>query len=206
MSALGTLNLHLDITRKQAVSSLIREEPFTLPGFTFGEVIRFIVEIFQWEGVPNAFKKPQVSGMGLEFTLTDIPANDASGATAFVTQYSWSQNSIAQTLEADVAFNTTNLSTWLSTASSKPAMLRFVLLEGTNRTEILRQQITIYAGSTTVGAVDPGSTPATWERSVATFMPKVDNAGDAIIMISPGGNKFRFYPDDDGQPHFDPVT
>ena len=202
----GTFNVFLDITRRLAVYSALSQSEFNFPGFTQGNVVPFVVQILKFQGLPNQFSKPDIAGMTLQFTLTDSPAVDPAGATAFVSQMSWTRDTNLKAFSADVSFTGATLNTWLAGGSSKIGTVRFPIVEGANTTEVYRQNVTVFAGSTAVLTTTTGETPISLERAVSMFVPKVEIGGDYRIRTTPGGFKFYDAITDDGIAVLNPIT
>lgn len=202
----SSVKLNLDLTLNRAVYSRISESEYRIPYFTWGDVVAFVLDILRFEGIPNQFAKPIVTGLGIEMTFCKSLTEDPDGTSPMVTQYSWTPDTVAGTFAANVSFNTPALDTWLGSESSKTGVLRVFLIEGLVRRKIYQAEVAVHNGSASVGEVTPGSTPLSYERAVSEFVPKVQAAGDSEIKTSPSGLKFQFRIDDDGQPHWDPIT
>lgn len=206
MSAAGTFNAFLDIVKKEAVYSRTSSAPFTFPYFRQGDTVPFVVEVLKFNGVWNSYSNPAIDGMTLQFTLTDLPSIDPTGATALVSQYSWTRDTNLKQFSADVAFTGAGLNTWLAGGQSKPGTVRFVLVEGTNTTTIYQSNVTIYAGATAVLTTPATETPCSLERALATFVKKVQDAGDYEIKTDPNGGKYKYQMGTDTLPHWDAIT
>lgn len=202
----AALKLYIDTFRKRLVTSDSNGAIFNLPAFFQGDVVAMVIQLLEPDpsvGI-NGYTKPDISSMSLKFAVSATPTGTAGGPTPFVTQFTWTKDTTNRLFTANVAFNTTELNTWLGSAASRnDAYMEIEITEGSAVTTVLQQVFTINAEviESSTSSVAAGQTALSLETALATFVKFVGNAGETITLTSPDGTKQRILGvDNDGNP------
>lgn len=185
----------MDWFNKRLIKSRYSSSPFVLPAFFQGDIVPIQIQIVEPNpaGGPNDYVVPEIGSMGLKLAVSATPTGTPTTPAPFVTQFTWSQNTNESYFYADVAFNTTELDTFLGSAASATAYLEIEVTESSSITTVLQETFTIKAqiietGTLTVAA---GQTPLSFELANQLFARKLMNPGETLTIPSPDGTRRR---------------
>jgi len=182
------LKLTVDWTKKKLIRSRSSITPFTLPAFFQGDVVPMQIQIVEpsASGGVNAHDLLDIGSMAMKLGVSDVPTGTPTTPAPFVTLFSWSKDTNEGFFYGEVAFNTTELNTFLGASASAEAYLELEITEGTAITTILQEKITIKSEVVETGtlAVAPGETALSLEVAAQMFAKKFMNPGETITFVS----------------------
>lgn len=198
------LDLYVDIVGKRLVNRA--GQAFSMPAQFQGDTVPMSVTLLAPDPTLfNTYTAQDISGASLKLAVSDTPTGTAGGPTPFVTQFTWTQDTVNNRFTATVAFNTAELTTWLGSAASKTGYLELEMTEGAGVTTIYQGGLTINAevietGTVTVAA---GLTPLSREEALALFVKKIGDPGETATFTSPNGTYQRIIGVNDDQTPMD---
>ena len=203
------LKLYVNWFEKRFQQGLRNGGTFTLPTFYQGDIVPMQIYLLEpdADAGPTSYSKVDISNMALQLAVGPTPVGNAV-ETLIVTQFSWSKNTQENYFYADVAFNVAGVATLLGAAASATAYLELEVTEGSSKTTLIQQQITIKAelieaASLTVTA---GSTPLSLEVAMQLFAMKRMGPGETFTLVGPGNAKgVQLGANDDGSLQTDSI-
>src|SRR5207249_3182892 len=146
------------------------------------------------------------AGITLEVVLGKKQGTPASYYTQ---QFTWTPSGdLSQPyFEADLPMDTAGIDSLLGTQPKAGAYFEVKKMEGGVPDTVLSKRVTVEASVIHLGTltVPPNLTPLSAEAAQAAFLSRtIVGSFDVINEVT--GKGFRVYADEDGGPHFDPIT
>lgn len=187
------IKLYVDWLNKRLQQGLKNGSTFTLPKLYQGDKIPmqvYIVEPDPDAGV-NAFAKIDIANMALQLAISTAPVGNAA-ETPFVTQYTWSKNTIEGYFYADVEMGA-GVATFLGALSEKDAYMELEITEGASIATVWQGSVTVRAEIIEAGSlqVAAGSTPLSLEVAKQMFASKRMDPGETLTFVSSDGLSSR---------------
>jgi hypothetical protein len=161
--------------------------PFTLPHFNKYETIPLRIVIVEPDLATrglNRFSRVDISGLSLTVSINDT----FDDAAPLVQQASWTKDETINEFIGELALNTAALNTYLGSSDSKSAYLEIEIQEGTARSKILTQVITLQNAVTQNGSVAPAPLDEYYTKGQTDgqFLRNVLLPGQQVTIPSPG--------------------
>lgn len=197
MPATANLRLFVNWYLRSLQISDTNSGTFVLPSFRKYETVPLEIVIVEPDGTQfNRFSRVDISNLSLSVAINDT--YDDAAPLAY--QNTFSKDETTNTFKGELALNTAALNTYIGSADSKSGYFEIEMQEGTARSKICTQLITLYNAVTQTAVTVP--TPAdeylTKAQQQAQFAQKVMPAGEQFTITSPGGLYTRTFGVDDG--------
>lgn len=172
---------------------------FQLPNFHKYETIPLKIVIVEPDLTSkglNKFARVDVSGLSLTVSINET----FDDAAPLVQQATWAKDEELNCFQAELPMNTAAMNSYLGASDTKTAYLEIEVQEGTARSKILVQQITIQNSVTQIGTITPAPVDEyfTKAQTAAQFWPMVGAPGAQLTITSPSNTYNRILGVDDG--------
>jgi len=206
--SVAPITLYVNADDQILVRSQTNPAAYTVPTMFQGDTVPLEFQLL-YRGEQAATQLVNVPSTGYSLQVILV----STTGTTLAYQNTFTDDSSYALKIGSIALNTSAIDTAITASTSGQItaylQIKVTYTDGTTRTVYFQPTVTIQKTYLTAAttAVPPSETAATetWVRG--TFFPKSGTSGgDVKIMQSEGGFQFRFYVDDDGQPHFDRIT
>lgn len=137
----------------------------------------------------SPYSKVNLASATLRVSIGSTPTGTAGGPTPLALQTSWTYDSTNNKFTGSIALNTAAIDSHIGTAASATAYFEINLVESGERETIFQTAFTLKAvvDEATSTAPTPTDTYLTRNESLAMFVKKQGDAGDAIILRNAAG-------------------
>ena len=206
--SVAPITLYVNADDQILVRSQANPGAYTVPTMFQGDTVPLEFQLL-YRGEQAATQLVNVPSTGYSLQVILV----STTGTTLAYQNTFTDDSSYALKIGSIALNTSAIDTAITASTSGQItaylQIKVTYTDGTTRTVYFQPTVTIQKTYLTAAttAVPPSETAATESWVRGTFFPKSGTSGgDVKIMQSEGGFQFRFYVDDDGQPHFDRIT